>query len=394
MRVLHVIGSLDQRTGGPLRALLDLSAQGRKYGINSDLLGFGQVRIDDNPLPSGSLHCLPIVFPKSYVYSRELRTWLGAHLSSYDGVVIHGMWLYPGWAVARACLSLGIPYACFPHGMFEPWSVFRQGLVKAIKKSAYWFWRERAIFQHAERLFFTTPREMELAGTTFHMGDAGCIVIPYGIHAARRRVEAPERADLLQPPGTKVCLFLGRVHPHKNLEFLLTAWAEAHPPADWRLLVAGPGDRPYLRRLERLIIRQHLQSQVLLLGQVTGADKAYLLQRASWFVLPSQHENFGVAVLEAIGNGCPVVVSNQVYLSDSFHPRSEILPLRLDDWVRFFRDRMPDQAHRDELVELDQKFLLPIFEIDAVARAWASTLAKVFSRERVIEHPQGSGRCN
>jgi hypothetical protein len=74
--------------------------------------------------------------------------------------------------------------------------------------------------------------------------------------------------------------------------------------------------------------------------------------------------------------------------------RSEILPLRLDDWVRFFRDRMPDQAHRDELVELDQKFLLPIFEIDAVARAWASTLAKVFSRERVIEHPQGSGRCN
>ena len=184
MRVLHVLHSLDQCYGGPLRAVLDLSAGSIPLGLGAEVLGFGPLSIPDNPLPPELIHELPIGFPRRYVYCAGLRKWTDANLARFDGVILHGMWLYPNWALLKACNRANIPYVCFPHGMLEPWALFGQGRFKAAKKTLYWLLRERSIFRDASAVFFATERERRLAQEAFALPPTSFIVVPYGVDSA------------------------------------------------------------------------------------------------------------------------------------------------------------------------------------------------------------------
>jgi glycosyltransferase involved in cell wall biosynthesis len=263
--------------------------------------------------------------------------------------------------------------------MLEPWSVFGQGRWKAAKKMLYWTLQERSIVKRASAVLYTTERERALAQQTFSVANDSYIVIPYGIDLSIRFAATPANPKLLQPSSARVALFLSRVHPKKNVAFLIEAWAKARPGTDWRLVIAGPAEDHYAANLRSLIRDRGLENQISLVGPVAGADKSYLLHRAQWFILPSSQENFGIAVLEAIAAGCPVAVSDKVYVADFFHQRSEVLPLNMDTWVSFLRERMTDEAHRAVVTALDREHILPRFEINTVARAWAEELSAVFS---------------
>jgi glycosyltransferase involved in cell wall biosynthesis len=380
VRILHVLPSLDQRYGGPLRAVLDLSARSLPLDLDSEVLGFGRLSIPDNPFPLDKIHELPQSFPQSYSFAPGLRAWIARHLTRFDGVILHGMWMYPNWAFLKACRKARVPYVCFPHGMLEPWALYGQGLFKAVKKTLYWVLRERAIFKHASAVFFTTERERKLAQATFTLPPSSFVVVPYGVDCAATRAAQPANPELSIPADRKVALFLGRVHPKKNVDFLIEAWAKSSPDPRWLLIVAGPAEPAYQRSLDRLTRQCRVQDQVRFVGPVSGLDKSYLLGRAAWFLLPSQQENFGISVLEAINAGCPVAISDQVYLSDHFHEKSEVLPVRLDAWIEFLRDRMPNEQYRQTLARIDREYLVPKFSMDAVTRNWAATIVNVFQR--------------
>ncbi|HET9003129.1 MAG TPA: glycosyltransferase family 4 protein, partial [Gemmatimonadaceae bacterium] len=81
-----------------------------------------------------------------------------------------------------------------------------------------------------------------------------------------------------------------------------------------RLILAGSGEPDYTRELEARVVQKGVGQSVQFTGFVTGADKAHWLAEADVFVLPSYHENFGVAALEAIASGIPAVVSPDVQL--------------------------------------------------------------------------------
>lgn len=393
MRILHVLPSLDQRYGGPLRAVLDLSARSSTLDLDSEVLGFGPLAVPDNPFPRERIHDLPLGFPRSYSFSPGLESWIGRNLNRFDGVILHGMWLYPNWAFLKACRQARVPYVCFPHGMLEPWALYGQGFLKRAKKTVYWLLRERAVFKHACAVFFTTERERKLAQKTFPLPHSSFVVVPYGVGCAGVQTSQPANPELKIPANRNVALFLGRVHPKKNVAFLMEAWAKSNPDPSWLLIIAGPAEPAYQRTLDRLAERDQLQDRVRFVGAVAGADKAYLLGRAAWFLLPSQQENFGISVLEAINAGCPVAISDQVYLADSFHHKSEVLPLRLDAWIEFLRERMPDQNHRQMLVQMDREYLVPRFSIDAVTQNWAATIINVFTdaaKNRNRVKPAGS----
>lgn len=254
-----------------------------------------------------------------------------------------------------------------------------QGLGKRIKKRLYWFLREEEVFQNAAALFFTMDRERSLANQTFTLPQRSHIVVPYGIQVAK---PSPDSSGDAADPSLdgNFALFLGRVHPKKNVGFLIEAWAEASPPADWRLIIAGPGERAYLEHLQGEVKRLGLDGRVVFRGLVSGRAKALLFRRAKWFLLPSQQENFGIAVLEAISLECPVAISDQVYLSDYFHAESEVLPLVAAQWVKFLRERMTDEVWRQKVMARTREELMPRFRFDRVVRAWVDTMEDTFGQ--------------
>jgi glycosyltransferase involved in cell wall biosynthesis len=86
--------------------------------------------------------------------------------------------------------------------------------------------------------------------------------------------------------------------------------AGARPDA--HLVLAGPDDDGEGARLRALVPRLGLGGRVTLPGMVSGELKAALLQHSAVFALPSEDENFGVSVVEAMAVGLPVVVTEGV----------------------------------------------------------------------------------
>jgi glycosyltransferase involved in cell wall biosynthesis len=103
--------------------------------------------------------------------------------------------------------------------------------------------------------------------------------------------------------GLKV-MSVGRLLYWKGIHLGLEAFAQAAGP-DWEYLVVGAG--PEEGRLLRLAARLGVGNRVRFLGWLPRADVLDLLTRCDVFCLPSLHDSFSWAVLEAIAVGLPVV---------------------------------------------------------------------------------------
>jgi glycosyltransferase involved in cell wall biosynthesis len=103
-------------------------------------------------------------------------------------------------------------------------------------------------------------------------------------------------------------LFLGRLHPVKNLEALIRAFVHA-APSDCHLRLVGPDEDNHRSTLVALIETLGASERVTISGPVYGAAKDREISQAHGVVLPSFTENFGAVVAEALAMGRPVIAS-------------------------------------------------------------------------------------
>jgi glycosyltransferase involved in cell wall biosynthesis len=106
------------------------------------------------------------------------------------------------------------------------------------------------------------------------------------------------------PAGARILLSVSRLTQQKGIDVAIRALADL--PADVVLVVLGEGpERPQLERLARDL---GIAERVFLLGRVP--DVAAWHRRASVYVQPARWEGFGLAVLEAMVSGLPVVATS------------------------------------------------------------------------------------
>jgi glycosyltransferase involved in cell wall biosynthesis len=106
--------------------------------------------------------------------------------------------------------------------------------------------------------------------------------------------------------GTPYFVCVAAFNPKKAHDTLLRAFAKVPPP--YRLLLAGEG--PLRRDVERLAAELGIEDRVVLLGEQPHAVVAKLLAGAVSSVLPSRDEPFGIAAVESMVVGTPVVVTS------------------------------------------------------------------------------------
>jgi glycosyltransferase involved in cell wall biosynthesis len=127
------------------------------------------------------------------------------------------------------------------------------------------------------------------------------------VPSGRFRAAHPELAD------RPIVLFLSRFDRKKGLELLLPAFAEIRRQfANAALVLAGSGDDVLLAELREQARNLGIADNIVWTGFLQGDAKRAAFADADVFVLPSWSENFGIAVVEAMAAGCPVVVTDQV----------------------------------------------------------------------------------
>ena len=255
-----------------------------------------------------------------YGYTPRLVPWLLANAPDYDAVFVHGLWQYPGLAVRRA-LRGRRPYFVYPHGMLDPW-FSRAYPLKHAKKWVYWQLFERRVLRDASAVLFTCEEERRLAGRSLKPYRCTERVVAYGTARPTGDPARQRTAFLLRVPeatSRPYLLFLGRIHRKKGVDLLIAAYGRyvaeslrggAACPA---LVVAGPcPDARLLGALSAAAHRIPSPGRVLFPGMLEGDAKAGALRGAEAFILPSHQENFGLAIVEAMAVGTPVLVSNKV----------------------------------------------------------------------------------
>jgi glycosyltransferase involved in cell wall biosynthesis len=132
----------------------------------------------------------------------------------------------------------------------------------------------------------------------------------YGVDAAviHSGVE-PELFALAErrEPG-RFLLCLSTLHPHKNLDRLVRAYA-ALGPTDFDLVIAGLRGF-YAKELEALIASLGVGDRVRITGWVPREEVHELLRTAWAAIQPSTFEGFGLPVLEAMAAGVPLACSD------------------------------------------------------------------------------------
>lgn len=111
-------------------------------------------------------------------------------------------------------------------------------------------------------------------------------------------------------PGTLRMLFIGRIHPIKNLDFLLGSLINVKSSIDLTL-IGSLEDPDYWSKCQEIIKSLEPNIRVSYLGEMPSTEIPHQLRIHHLFVLPTQGENFGHAIFEALVQGRPVLISDQ-----------------------------------------------------------------------------------
>jgi glycosyltransferase involved in cell wall biosynthesis len=158
----------------------------------------------------------------------------------------------------------------------------------------------------------------------------------------------------IQPP---FILYAGTIRPQKNVSRLIEAFAvvraelEQHPQyRDLRLVIIGDelSRHPAVRRA---VVATRVAPYVRFLGFVSIETLKVFYRAATLFAFPSLYEGFGLAPLEAMACGTPVVASSVPSLVEAVGEAAELVtPDNVFDIARGLRCTLLDPSHRQDLI--------------------------------------------
>lgn len=316
MLIVHVYDHLHPHSGGPPQVILHLARAQMNRGAHIRLISCDAgdpevaslIRADlgrEVELIELKPRGLRPLFSKPKI-DRALEGATAVHL--------HSIWPTPNLFVALRCLQRRIPYILSVHGHLR-----REALaIKSLKKHLGLTLGYRSMLRGARAIHALTTSEAQEV-RSFGLS-APCEVIPNGVVAPAHDEVKPPRCTLNEAipklSDSPYLLFLSRIHPPKGALLLAQAFCmlSAEYPS-LHLVVAGP-DFGGVTEVVSTVAQAGLADRLHLPGFLSGRVKHAALCHAEAFCLPSHHEGFSVAVLEALAWGAPTVISNACHFPE------------------------------------------------------------------------------
>jgi len=338
MKVGFLVGSVSREAGGLFQSVRGLAKAVVSANATATVFGISDEKsaVDSLEWQPLSVHAFRPRF-RAWGYSNQLLPALVR--ADLDILSTHGLWKYCSVASHQWHRRSGRPYIVHPHGMLERWALQNAKWKKQIAVLLY----ENTHLRDAACLRALCEAEAQSI-RAYGMRNPVCI-IPNGVDlpelAERAAVEVESLPFQKFAQGRKVLLYLGRLHPKKNLANLVRACKqtlESHPSAakNWILAIAGWDQGGYERTLKQLAndlglsfaeVRSHRSEvsgqqsaapSLAFLGAQFGAEKNACYRACDAFILPSLSEGLPMAVLEAWAHAKPVLMTPECNLPEGF----------------------------------------------------------------------------
>ena len=302
MKVLHVIAGMRPEDGGTAYCVPQMAMAQKLAGLDVGIAYFAADELTREVQEAANAGVAMHPFRGSFsrlnrvMFSLDMLFRLERIAKGYDVLMVHLDWVFPVWWGAHVARKLGKPYIMMPHGNISP-SAMKNGTWKKCLVGPL----DRHAMKKATAVWTTSPMEREWSKK--YVQDVKVDVMPIGLDTLHYVVSREK------PCGKKILLFIGRISAIKGLDILAEAWRRVtrEGARAWKLVIAGPDDRGYFAKMERLFGRMCPEGSYELCPAVYGKAKVELLRDASAFVLSSRSENWSVTISEAMASGLPVI---------------------------------------------------------------------------------------
>jgi glycosyltransferase involved in cell wall biosynthesis len=304
MKVTHIL-NYSWENGGSSKVVHDIALRQQKEGFEVCIIS-----IDKNghkpylPIEGVELLLLKPHFLAKFLPLFSLDLFKILKNRNFDIIHLHGLWNFTLFAIFK--LGLTDKAMLTVHGCLNPYTF--KG--KTLKRALFTFSFQKKCLQKLKAIHVFHEKEKQYVKKYIGKSSSTIQIIPNGIELKQVSEQKNRRFE------TKKILFLSRLDPIKGLDLLLPAFKTvlAKIP-EAQLQIAGP-DFGMLTFVEKFILDNSLQNSLHYLGVLTGTEKEKALSDANAFVLTSYSEGFSIAVLEALNEGIPVLVSEETGLSD------------------------------------------------------------------------------
>jgi len=314
MRVGFLVSSVSREAGGMFQSVRGLAKA--VASTNADVRVFG-IRDEHSAVDLQEWEPLSV-----QTFRPRLRAWgysnqlVPAMLDAdLDILSVHGLWKYSSLGSQRWHQRTGRPYVVHPHGMLEPWALRNAHSKKRMAAALY-------ETQHLRgTACLRALSDAEAASICAYGLRNPICVIPNGIDLP----DVSESRARTQSQNRKTLLYLGRLHPKKNLANLIRAWNEISnsqlgSSERWVLAIAGWDQGGYESELKRIAAG----ASVVFLGPRFGAEKSECYRTCDAFILPSLSEGLPMTVLEAWSYAKPVLMTSKCNLPEGFSAKAAV----------------------------------------------------------------------
>ncbi|MFQ6127391.1 MAG: glycosyltransferase family 4 protein [Thermoplasmata archaeon] len=363
MKVLQVAPYFHPHVGGVESHVLDLSRKLAEFGFQIEIVTsmYERMKERERVFRLDVVRLKPIAIRWKTPITFKLRKYVAS--SDADIVHAHSPPPLDSYFAARACESSGKPFVITYHCDLEIPGILGPLIVWMYEKTFGSY-----TVSSADKIIVTTGTYAATSRTVWKYLPA---VIPNAVDSKmfNPSLDGSEIREMHNIGNDeKLVLFVGRLVSHKGIEHLLDA---AKLVSDARFVIVGGGEfaEEFTRRSHHL----GTAGNVIFAGRVPYSDLPKYYAACDLSVLPSvsRLEAFGIAALEAMSSGRPVVVSDIPGVREVITDGEEGLlcePMNPEDLAKKISLLLEDDATRLRMGSKGREKIEKCFDIGTVAK--------------------------
>ena len=235
-----------------------------------------------------------------------IEHFVSKHSIKYD--IIHSHYWLSGSIGLSLSIKWAIPHVSTFHTLAQKKMLARVGEYETNERLKV----ESTMAEYSDSIIISTQDEADTIKDIYNISNNKLNVIPAGVdlNLFKPKDKVQSKAQL-GFNTEKIILAVARLEPLKGLDILISAIYKIENNSDITLLIAGDylNNQNEFERLKTIVNGLDLTKNIKFLGNIDHNKMPIYMSAADVLVMPSYYESFGLAALEAMACGTPVITS-------------------------------------------------------------------------------------